>query len=57
MTLQGLVGSPDGTRILRARAEGPSDTPEALGTQVADDLLAQGAGEILSALHVAAEES
>ena len=48
--LRGLVGDPDGSRILRAAAQGPQDDPEALGTAVADALLAQGAGEILSAL-------
>jgi len=48
--LRGLVGDPDGSRILRAEARGPQDDPEALGTAVADALLAQGAGEILSAL-------
>ncbi|MBK1645781.1 hydroxymethylbilane synthase [Thiocapsa imhoffii] len=50
LQLQGLVGTPDGSRILRAQAEGPRDQPEAIGTEVADALLAQGAGEILSAL-------
>ena len=48
--LRGLVGDPDGSRILRAEARGPQDDPEALGAAVADALLAQGAGEILSAL-------
>jgi hydroxymethylbilane synthase len=50
LVLKGLVGTPDGTRILRAESEGPRDEPEVIGTRVADDLLAQGAGEILSAL-------
>jgi hydroxymethylbilane synthase len=50
LRLKGLVGTPDGARILRAESEGPRDEPEAIGTRVADDLLAQGAGEILSAL-------
>ncbi len=57
LTLMGLVGTTDGTRILRARAEGPRDAPEVLGTAVADDLLAQGAAEILSALHAPSDES
>ena len=48
--LRGLVGDPDGSRILRAQAQGPQDDPEPLGTAVAEALLAQGAGEILSAL-------
>jgi hydroxymethylbilane synthase len=50
LVLKGLVGTPDGTRILRAESEGPRDEPEVIGTRVADDLLSQGAGEILSAL-------
>jgi hydroxymethylbilane synthase len=49
--LRGLVGTPEGTRVLRAAAEGPATDPEALGLAVARDLLAQGAGEILDALH------
>jgi hydroxymethylbilane synthase len=57
LILQGLVGTTDGTLILRARAEGPRETAEALGTQVADDLLAQGAAEILSALQLPEDPS
>lgn len=50
LVLKGLVGTPDGSRILRAESEGPREDWEAIGTRVADDLLAQGADEILSAL-------
>jgi hydroxymethylbilane synthase len=50
LILKGLVGTPDGSRILRAESEGPREEHQAIGTRVADDLLAQGAGEILSAL-------
>ena len=50
LAIKGLVGSPDGKLILRAAAEGPRAEAEAIGTRVADALLAQGAGEILSAL-------
>jgi hydroxymethylbilane synthase len=49
--LRGLVGTPDGTRVLRAERRGPRAEAEALGTALADDLLGQGAGEILKALH------
>ncbi|MCM2131506.1 hydroxymethylbilane synthase [Larsenimonas rhizosphaerae] len=45
--LRGLVGAPDGSQVLRAQARGPAEAPEALGVQVADALLAQGAGAIL----------
>jgi hydroxymethylbilane synthase len=51
LTLRGLVGSPDGTIMLHAQASGHSDQAEHLGQQVAESLLAQGAGKILSALH------
>jgi hydroxymethylbilane synthase len=50
LVLKGLVGTPDGSRILRAESEGLREDWAAIGTRVADDLLAQGAGEILSAL-------
>ncbi len=50
LLLKGLVGNPDGTRILRAEAEGPRSEAEAIGTRVAEDLLGQGADEILSAV-------
>lgn len=46
--LAGLVGLPDGTRVLRAALEGPAAEPEALGTALAQELLAQGAEEILT---------
>ncbi len=50
LLLQGLVGTPDGQRVLRAEFEGSRRDYNDIGTQVADALLAQGAGEILSAL-------
>ncbi|TCT23765.1 hydroxymethylbilane synthase [Thiobaca trueperi] len=50
LVIKGLVGSPDGKLILRAEAEGQRTEAEDIGTRVADALLAQGAGEILSAL-------
>lgn len=49
--LKGLVGHPDGSDILRAEALGSAEDPEALGVKVADDLLAQGADKILSAIY------
>ena len=48
--LSGLVGDPDGSRTLRAQAEGQSMEAEAIGAAVADALLAQGADLILHAL-------
>jgi hydroxymethylbilane synthase len=50
LQLQGLVANLDGTRLIRAQAEGPASDPEALGTAVAEDLLRQGAKEILDSV-------
>ncbi len=49
--LKGLVGALDGSRILRAEVTGPVADAEALGIQVAKDLLAQGADVILQAVY------
>lgn len=49
--LRGLVGDPDGQRMLRAEARGSEADPEALGIAVAEDLLAQGAQSILDAVY------
>jgi hydroxymethylbilane synthase len=48
--LQGLVANLDGTHVIRARTKGPASDPEALGAAVAEDLLRQGAREILDAI-------
>jgi hydroxymethylbilane synthase len=47
--LQGLVGSAQDGHSVRAQAQGPADTAEALGVQVADMLLAQGARALIDA--------
>jgi len=47
LNLRGLVGSPDGDVILKADAKDKKENFEIIGTRVADDLLAQGAGKIL----------
>ena len=47
MQLQGLVGSAADGRMVRAQARGRADAPDALGRDVAAQLLAQGAGEFL----------
>jgi hydroxymethylbilane synthase len=44
----GMCGMPDGSRILRAEVAGTTDEAELLGTRLAEDLLAQGAAEILA---------
>ena len=48
--LRGLVAEPDGSRRITAEARAPRAQAEALGTQVADALLSQGAGDILARL-------
>ena len=45
--LQGLVGGVADGRAVRAQAQGPASDPEALGCEVARQLLAGGAGELL----------
>ena len=45
--LQGLVGGVADGRAVRAQAQGPASDPEALGQEVARQLLAGGAGELL----------
>ncbi|MBU3023711.1 hydroxymethylbilane synthase [Aestuariibacter sp. A3R04] len=50
LTLTGMVGSVDGTTLLYASATGHKARARELGVEVADALLAQGAGEILQAL-------
>jgi len=46
--LRALVGSPDGRRVLRAEATGDPLSGEAMGVVVAEQLLEQGAAEILA---------
>ncbi|HUJ62308.1 MAG TPA: hydroxymethylbilane synthase [Kofleriaceae bacterium] len=45
----GMCGMPDGSRILRAEVRGPRADAARLGERLGDDLLAQGAAEILAA--------
>ncbi|MCU0989333.1 MAG: hydroxymethylbilane synthase [Xanthomonadales bacterium] len=48
--ISGLVGMPDGSRVLRAAAEGPAGDADRLAASVARDLLGQGADRIIAAL-------
>jgi hydroxymethylbilane synthase len=50
LQLQGLVANLDGTQLIRAQAKGSASEPEVLGAAVAEDLLRQGAREILDAI-------
>ena len=49
--LRGMVGEPDGSRLLRAEIRGPSAQAEQLGAQLAQQLLAQGAKDILDKVY------
>lgn len=51
LRMRGLVGSIDGVTILRAERTGDISSPEALGVAVADDLLDQGAADILKSIN------
>ncbi len=53
MTLRGLVAEPDGSRVLRESLSGSSEKPAALGEQLADRMLAAGAGALLERLRTA----
>ncbi|NLC60512.1 MAG: hydroxymethylbilane synthase [Gammaproteobacteria bacterium] len=47
LVLQGLVGDAGTGRLVRAEASGPAHAPGSLGGEVAQMLLARGAGELL----------
>ncbi len=51
LVMRGLVGSPDGRLMYRSEGTGQLDQAEALGRLIADDLLQQGAANILQALY------
>jgi hydroxymethylbilane synthase len=51
LQLEGRVGSVDGKTLLKAQITGAVQDAEALGLQLAERLLAQGAGQLLAALH------
>ena len=50
LILDGLVAEPDGSQILRDVLCGSSEDPEALGRQLAESILAAGAGPLLERL-------
>lgn len=51
LQLRALVASIDGRRVLRAEGRGRRDGGESLGRSVAEDLLSQGAEDILAAIY------
>lgn len=50
--LTGLVAGPDGARLVRGARVGPRAQARALGVELAEQLLAEGAEEILAALRL-----
>ncbi|MCP5409553.1 MAG: hydroxymethylbilane synthase [Chromatiaceae bacterium] len=48
--MRGLVGEPDGSRIIRSESSAPATQAEALGASLAEDLLGQGADQVLKHL-------
>jgi len=47
LSLAGLVAQVEGHRVIKGRVEGPAARSEELGKRLAEELLAQGAGDIL----------
>jgi hydroxymethylbilane synthase len=54
--LRALVGMPDGSEIYRAEASAPPEAAEALGTALAERLLAQGADQVLASIGIHPEQ-
>ncbi|MCL5966694.1 MAG: hydroxymethylbilane synthase [Deltaproteobacteria bacterium] len=51
IALEGMVGRPDGSEIVRGSRRGPVSGPDALGRALAEDLLGRGAAAILSEVY------
>jgi hydroxymethylbilane synthase len=49
--MRGLVGEPDGSHIMRSEMTRPAEEAEALGVAMAEDLLGQGADQVLKHLY------
>ncbi len=49
--MRGLVGEPDGSRVMRSEVSGAAIEAEMLGVTVAEDLLGQGADHVLKHLY------
>jgi hydroxymethylbilane synthase len=48
LTIEGLVGAPDGSQLLRHALEGTTEDADAVGNALAEELLRQGADRLLS---------
>ncbi len=55
--LTGLVADIDGSRMIKASLSGPADATEAVGILLAEQLLAEGASEILAKLQLMESEN
>jgi hydroxymethylbilane synthase len=51
LNIEGRVGSVDGKTLLVSKLQGDVNQAEQLGVQLAQDLIRQGAAELLAALH------
>jgi len=51
LLIRGLVGRPDGSEMVRGEIAGRADEAVYLGTTLAEDLLARGAGDILKEVY------
>ena len=49
--MQGLVGMPNGQKIIRAQSQGEVHQAKAIGYEIAEELLAKGAKKILQAVY------
>lgn len=54
VSLQAMVGAPDGSRVVRGHIAGEASAASSLGETLAEQLLGQGAREILAALGIQA---
>ena len=50
LAIEGFIGMPDGTRVVREKISGPADQAEALGVALGERLLGLGGRQILDAL-------
>jgi hydroxymethylbilane synthase len=50
LALEGFLGMPDGSRLIRARATGPASEAQSLGRSVGERILAEGGREVLDLL-------
>src|SRR5690606_4912129 len=50
LTLHGLVASLDGSKVVRAQSSGPAQDAERIGVTLAQELVENGAGEVLEAV-------